>query len=144
MGKTAFSGPSFGSISLLWSVNVGQPSNSTSAITLGGIVVPPGQDWYITSFHGHRGNSTHSTATVFTLVDDSTSIATVALTSSLADVSGSTRPTPTAGEYQGVQVASGSSLTITLTNGGSSVASSMVYAWVYGYPRWIPSTTYTE
>lgn len=144
MGKTAFTGPVFGAISNLWNVAVQQPSNSTTAITLKGIVVPPGQDWYVTSFHGHRGNSTHSTATVLSLVDDSTTIATVALTSSLANVSGSTRLTPDSGEYQGVRVAAESSLTITLHNGGSSVASSMVYADVYGYIRWIPSTTYTE
>lgn len=144
MGKTAFDGPVFGSYSLLWSVNVQQPGISTSAMTLSGIVVPPGQDWYVTSFHAHRGASTHSTATVFSLLDDSSLVATVALTSSLADVSGSTRPTATSGEYQGVRIASGSSVTVTLHNGGSSVASSMVYAWVYGYPRWIPSTTYTE
>jgi hypothetical protein len=143
MGKTAFSGPAFGAKSLLWAIPYINSTNSTSAITVAQVTVPAGEDWYITNFHGFRG-STHSTALVLTLTDDSTSIATLAFTSSGAAASASTRLTPDAGEYDGVRVLTGSVLAMTLHNGGSSVASSGVHAWVYGYPRWIPSTIRTE
>lgn len=139
MGKTAFSGPAFGSKSLLWSVPYINSTNSTSAFTVATIAVPDGEDWYITNLQGYRG-STHSTALVLTLTDDSTTIANIAFTSSAAQARASTRLTPDAGEYEGVRVASGSVLALTLQNGNSSVASSGVHAWVYGYPRWIPST----
>lgn len=143
MGKTAFSGPVFGAKSLLWTIPYINSTNSTAAFTVAKITVPEGEDWYVTNLQGYRG-STHSTNLVLTLTDDSTSIATVAFTSSLAGVNASTRLTPDSGEYEGVKVASGSTLALTLQNGNSSVASSGVHAWVYGYTRWIPSTIRTE
>ena len=140
MGKTSFSGPVYGARSLLWSVHTDNPGNSTTANTICGILVPPGEDWIVSDFSVWRG-STHSTAFVATLLDDSTSLGTIAITSSAAGVGGSTRIAPTLGEYSGVLVASGSSLTITVHNGGSSVTSSQVHAWVYGFPRWLQEST---
>ena len=140
MGKTSFSGPVYGAKSLLWSVTSKDVGNSTTANTVAAIIVPAGEDWIISDFHVFRG-STHSTAFVASLVDDSTAIATVAITSSLADQNGSTRIPSTGGEYTGQAVATGSSLAFTIHNGGSSVASSQVMAWVYGFPRWLDTST---
>lgn len=140
MGKTSFSGPTWGAKQLLWSFSAGKIDFSTAAQTIAGIVVPSGEDWFVTDLHVFR-DSTHSTATVIALVDDSTTVADVALTSSGGKVAGSTRPTPDGGEYAGTQVASGSSLTLTLQNGNSSVASTGISAWVYGFPRWLQSDT---
>jgi hypothetical protein len=141
MGRTAFSGPAFGAKSLLWSVSADNVVISTAIQTEASIVVPAGEDWYVTEMHVHRG-STGSTAFVATLVDDTTNVATVAIASSAADVAGSTRPTPDGGEFAGVQVLSGSSVSFRVTNGNSSVVgSSKVYAWVYGFPRWLQTDT---
>src|SRR3990167_6142620 len=98
MGKTAYSGPVFGSYSLLWTASQEAAIVSTAASTIANLTVPAGQDWYITDVMASR-ESTASTALVVELLDDSTSIATVAITSSLADASGSTHLTPDAGEY---------------------------------------------
>lgn len=146
MGKTSFSGPAFGAYSLLWNAANDVGIESTAASTIANLTIPPGMEWYITSVHASR-ESTGSTALVVSLLDDSTSIATVAITSSLADASGSTRLTATAGEYAGVRVAEGSVLSLVLTSANSSAAaltSSGVKVWVYGYPRWLPSTAWTE
>lgn len=146
MGKTAFSGPAWGSYSLLWTAAQEAAIVSTAASTIANITVPVGEDWYIMRLAASR-ESTASTALVVALLDDSTSIATVAITSSLADASGSTRLTPDSGEYEGLKVASGSVLSLVITGANSSaaaLASSGVKAWVYGYPRWLPSTVRTE
>jgi len=140
MGKTSFSGPAFGAYTLLWSGTSDGLGNSTTANTMNSIVVPSYVDWYVTSLHVHRG-STHSTAFVGSLVDDSTTIATVALTSSLANVAGSTSPTKTPGEFIGLQVLGGSSLVFTVHNGGSSVASTGVVFHVYGFARYLENSS---
>lgn len=146
MGKTAFSGPAFGSYSQLWSFSQEVAIVSTAASTVANIAVPPGQDWYVCYVAASR-ESTASTALVVSLLDDSTVVATVAITSSVADAHGSTRPTTDQGEYMGTKIASGSTLSWVITGANSSaaaLASSGVKGWAYGYIRWIPSTTYTE
>lgn len=140
MGKTAYSGPVFGAQQLLWSAHRDNSGISTTANTIGAITVPAGVDWHVTDMHVYRG-STHSTAFVAALVDDSTTIASVALTSSLAAQSGTVRLTPESGEYDGLRVAAGSALSATVHNGGSSVTSSIVSVWVYGFPRWLQTST---
>ncbi len=139
MGFTRFTGPVYGAKSLLWAVESKDVANATTVNTITSIVVPPGQDWYVTDFHVHRG-STHSTAFVASITDDSSAVATVAITSSAADILGSTQPTPTAGEREGVQILSGSTVALTVHNGGSSVASSNIHAWAYGYIRFVDSS----
>lgn len=146
MGKTAFSGPAYGSYGCLWTFGQEAAIVSTAASTVANITVPAGEDWYIVRVAASR-ESTASTALVVSLLDDSTSIASVAITSSLADAHGSTRLTADAGEYQGVRVVSGSTLSWVITGANSSaaaLASSGVKGWAYGYVRWIPSTVYTE
>lgn len=131
MGKTSYEGPVFGAKQLLWSITANQTAGSTA---LAAIVVPPGEDWLITHFHGYHG-STHSTATVLNLLDDSTTVGSLAFTSSLAGATGSTAVLKDAGEYIGQKVLSGSTLTIAI-GGSSATASDGWQAWVYGYPRW--------
>lgn len=140
MGKTSFDGPVFGSKSLLWSVQHDRAQGSTVAVTMGSITVPAGEDWLITDLHVYRG-STHSTASVVVLTDDSTAVGDVAIASSLAGVAGSTTVVKDADEYIGKRVASGSVLALTVHDGGSSLASAGWQAWVYGYPRWLQSST---
>ena len=138
MGKTSFSGPVFGAKSLIFQSNLEVGVVSTAAVIIGSVVIPTGEDWYITSLHAHRA-STASTGCVVTLLDDSTSIATARITSSLADAAGSTLLTPDSGEYEGVRCVSGSSMILTVIGANSSAAaltSSGVRAYVYGYIRW--------
>jgi len=141
MGKTAFNGPVYGAKSLLWSVQADNLPISTAAQTVASITVPPGEDWVITDFAVFRGSS-GSTDFTARLVDDSTAIASVAITSSAASGSGSTRLAKTDGEYTGTLVAEGSVLSFTVQNGNSSaVGSSAVYGWAYGFPRWLQAST---
>lgn len=140
MGKTSYSGPVFGAKSLLWSFQADRAQGSTVAVTLGAITVPAGEDWLITDLHVYRG-STHSTAAVITLLDDSTSLATIAVTSSGAGVSGNTAVTKDTDEYIGKRVATGSVMEITVHDGGSSLASAGWQGWVYGYPRWLQTSS---
>ena len=140
MGKTSFSGPVFGAKSLLWSIQADRAQGSTTAVTLGSIIVPPGEDWLITDLHVFRG-STHSTASVVTLTDDSTTIGDVAIASSAAGVAGSTTIVKDTDEYMGKLVASQSSLSLLVHDGGSSLASAGWQAWVYGYPRWLQTSS---
>lgn len=110
------------------------------------MVIPAGQDWFISDFHVFR-ESTHSTAFVASLVDDSSraqassaAVANVALTSSLAAQVGSTVVAADAGEYEGRRVAAGSTLSLTIASGNSSVSASPMAAWTYGYIRFVSST----
>jgi hypothetical protein len=138
VGKTSFSGPAYGAKSLLWSMAADKAAGSSVAVVMAGINVPSGEDWYACHLMAFRG-STQSTGAVVALVDDSTSLGTIALTSSLANVSGSFTFTPDPGEYEGVRIASGSSVTLTVTD-ASTLAGANWQAWVYGYIRFISST----
>lgn len=147
MGKTAFSGPVYGAKSLIWSfARSSTVAPSTSLHTFAQVIVPPGQDWFVTDFHAFR-ESTHSTAFVLSLSDDSSratastrTVADLAITSSASGVLASTIVTADAGEYEGRRVASGSTVTLQLANGGSSVAGGNFAAWAYGYIRFVSST----
>lgn len=141
MGKTAFSGPVYGAKSLLISVSgdIAAATDASSFVTLFGMSVPSYEDWYVTEMRAYRP-STHSTLSVFRLVDDSTVVADIAITSSLAAQSGSTIITPSAGEYEGQRIAAGSALSLTATAGSTGVASTGVKLMVYGYIRFINST----
>lgn len=147
MGKTAFSGPVYGAKSLLWGFSRTSTSAPSTAIyTFGQLVVPAGQDWFVTDLHAYR-ESTHSTAFVLSLSDDSSrattstrTVADIAITSSGAGVAASTVVAADAGEYEGKRVASGSTLTLQLANGNSSVTGATFSAWAYGYIRFVSST----
>lgn len=139
MGKVSVSGPLYGAKSMLWSVSSKDIANSTTPNVVASIIVPAGQDWYATDIHIFRG-STHSTAFVGAFTDDSTTIGSVSITSSLAGVTGASIVTPTAGEFEGQRIAAGSSVSFTVHNGGSSVASSAIFGWLYGYIRYVDSS----
>lgn len=147
MGLTRFSGPSYGAKSLLWGyARSSTTAPSTSVYTFAQIVVPPGQDWFVTDFAAFR-ESTHSTSFTLSLSDDSSrattstrTVADLAITSSAAGVAASTVVPADAGEYEGRRVASGSTLTLQLANGGSSVTGWTGAAWAYGYIRFVNST----
>src|SRR3990167_7558230 len=145
MVKTSFSGPVYGAKSLLWSVhrdNQLPSGGDTTTVTIASVRVPAYEDWFVTEFKGYRGSSGSTAVTsTWNLTDDSTVIASLATGSSVAGLMLSTTPTPTAGEYEGVQVLANSTLAITIGHGGSSAAiSSDVTAWVYGFVRYNDST----
>jgi hypothetical protein len=147
MGRTAFSGPVYGAKSLLFYANESVAGSSARHV-IGQIVVPPGQDWYVTDLHCMR-TSTNSTEVTFAVLDDSSRsgrassqvIADATIRSSLALQVASTAPTPTGGEFEGVWVQSGSTLALTVFS--SVAASSGNQAWMYGYIRYVDSTWYT-
>ena len=140
MGKTSFSGPVFGAKSLLWTASLKDAAASTGATVIASINVPAGQDWYVCDIAAYRG-STASTGFVLRVTDDSSVVGSVAITSSLASQTNSTSLTPSAGEFEGVRCAAGSSMTMDFNQSGSSVAASTaVTGWVYGYIRYIDSS----
>jgi hypothetical protein len=147
MGKTAFSGPVYGAKSLLFSYSKSSTTvTSTATVTLAQIIVPTGQDWYVSDFQAFR-ESTHSTSFVLSLSDDSSratsstrTVAGLAITSSAAAQVASTVVTVDAGEYEGRRVAAGSTLTLQLANGNSSATGAVFSAWAYGFIRFVSST----
>ena len=140
MGKTAFGGPVYGAKSLLFSAQMALPAlTSTVAQTFGATIVPSYEEWYITEFKAFRG-STGSTGALFELVDDSTIIGSVVIGSSVANATGSTTLTATPGEYEGLLVAAGSTLAITVTETSTTVGSSNIAGYAYGFIRYIDST----
>jgi hypothetical protein len=147
MGKTAFSGPVYGAKSLLLSYSKTSTTvPSTATFGYAQLIVPTGQDWYVTDFHAFR-ESTHSTNFVLSLSDDSSratsstrTVADLAITSSAASQMASTVASADAGEYEGRRVAAGSTLTLQLANGNSSVTGAVFSAWAYGFIRFVSSS----
>ena len=140
MGRTRFSGPVYGAKTLLWNWHKDNlPVFASSQATVASIVIPAGQDWFITEVHAGRG-STASTGFTMVLLDDSTNIASARVPSSVADSYGSTVLAPDGGEYEGKQVAAGSTLQLMAVVGSSTVASTDCSAWVYGYIRFVDSS----
>jgi hypothetical protein len=132
MGKTSYSGPVYGAKATLFSFG---PVNAATSTVLGGVVVPAGEDWYATELSVFR-NSTGSTTAIVSALDDSTLVgATAAITSSVTAASAIKIFTPDGGEYEGTRIASGSTVTFTVsdTNLGLLVSLS-------GYRRFINST----
>lgn len=140
MGKTAFSGPAFGAKATLFSAGPVAASTGSSAI-FAGAIVPAGEDWYPTEVSLHR-TSTGSTNLAISVHDDSTLVGSVTVGGSSIAASGITRFTADSGEYQGIRIASGSTVTFShSSHAGPNAGLTVVLS---GYRRWIPSTTYTE
>jgi hypothetical protein len=147
MGLTRHSGPLYGAKSLLFTVHRDNTDVASSvAITEALVVVPNYEEWLVTEFRVFRGSSGSTAATyTFALVDDSTTIADVATASSAASLSLSTTLAPTAGEYEGVLVASNSTLAFTHTRGGSTTAPcSNITMSAYGFIRFKSSSNRSE
>ncbi len=140
MGKTAFSGPLFGAKETLISVGPLAASTGSSAI-FAGTVVPPGEDWYATGLSFYR-TSTGSSDLAISLHDDSTLVGSLTVGGSSAAGGFRTSFTPDSGEYQGIKIASGS--TVTLSHSSHAGPNASLTVLVNGFRRWIPSTTYTE
>lgn len=141
MGKTSFSGPVYGAKSLLisYSGDIAAATDASSHAVLLGINVPNYEEWLVTEMNVFRG-STHSTLSVYRLLDDSTVVADVAITSSLGVRVGSTTIAATGGEYEGYLIAGGSSVTLTGTSGSTTAASTGVRINVMGFIRFKSST----
>jgi hypothetical protein len=141
MGKTSFSGPVFGSKGILTSVGPVSASTGSSAVFYK-VAVPTYEEWYATELTLFR-NSTGSTNFVVSLHDDSTLLASVGVGgSSVITNALFTALTPDPGEYQGVRIAAGS--TITLSHSSHAGPNINLYVAVRGYIRWLQSTSFTE
>lgn len=140
MGKTSFSGPLFGAKASLFCAGPVAASTGSSAV-FSGAVVPRGEDWYATDLSVYR-NSTGSTDLTISVHDDSTLVGSIAVLGSSGIVGNSTRFTPDSGEYQGIRIASGS--TVTFSHSSHAGPNANLQVVLSGYRRWIPSTTYTE
>lgn len=140
MGKTAFSGPVFGAKqALMWAGPVAASTGSSAVFA--GVVVPKGEDWYVSELSLHRA-STGSTNLVISLHDDSTLVGSITIGGSSVVASNSTHFTADSGEYQGIKVLSGS--VVTLSHSSHAGPNAGLSVMLSGYRRWIPSTTYTE
>lgn len=142
MGKEAHSGPVYGAKSLLWSSRIEALSTNASGVSgvvVAATIVPTYEDWYITEFAGHRSGA-GSTSLVMKLVDDSTVMNTLTFNSSLVDQNICQTVTATPGEYEGLWVAGGSTLTVTYDCSSATIASTGVSFSARGFIRWINST----
>lgn len=140
MGKSAASGPFFGGKATLFSAGPVSASTGSSAV-FAGAIVPAGEDWYATEVSIYR-NSTGSTNLVVSVHDDSTLVGSVGVGGSSIAASGIAAFTADSGEYQGVKIASGS--TVTLSHSSHAGPNANLTVVLSGYRRWIPSTSYTE
>lgn len=140
MGKTSFSGPVWGAKQSLLSVGPVSASTGSSAV-FSGTVVPEGEDWFATDLSLYR-NSTGSTNLAISLHDDSTLVGSIGVGGSSVAVATVTRFTPDSGEFQGIKIASGS--TVTLSHSSHAGANANLTVVLSGYRRYVASTAYTE
>lgn len=145
MGKTAFSGPVYGAQSVLYSVRADVSSGGGNGVSteVGWVVVPTGQDWYVTDFQVMR-QSTGSTGLAIGLYDDSSNISSIVLNSSVENATSRAAIAPDGGEYAGTRILGGSTVTIRAIQSSVAPASSGVYANVHGYVRYAVSTRNAE
>jgi hypothetical protein len=142
MGKTSFLGPVYGAKQTL--VSISQPSLSSGAgagisTFVHAVIVPPGEDWYLTEFGAFRG-STGSSVTAFWVQDDATVVSSVTMTSTTANVNALNIITPDGGEYEGTRAASGSTITFWYSN-ASAQGQILNAGWTLnGYRRFLNST----
>ena len=153
MGKTAFSGPVYGSKGLLWAYT-GNLSTGGSTALVTSRMIPTYEDWYITEVYA-KYNSTTSSGGFNIIVKSeggsttgivrqtgglaSTVAQTIAtLTKGTSTTADSTlvTTTPTAGEYEGLYVPAGSTMRI-VSSGVDAVPVSLS---IMGFIRWVAST----
>lgn len=128
MGRTRYSGPTYGAKAQLFSAVVDVAGSSG---TCARVKVPAGEDWFATDFSIGR-ESTGVSGHAMVLLDDSTVLSSLAF----ADVNvGSTVATLTAdaGEDEGVRIAAGSVITVRTT----STATGAISVAVGGFRRWV-------
>jgi hypothetical protein len=143
MGKTAFSGPVYGSKSLLWSAFVLVGTSGVSA-TYAVTTVPNYEDWFATeTFFAcsscSTGAASISSVATFVISDDSSNLhAPVSMTSTASGVL--TTVTPDAGEYEGKQIVGGSTLAFVIAAGSTALPVGSARAELRGYIRYKSST----
>jgi hypothetical protein len=140
MGKTAHDGPLFGAKATLFSAGPVSASTGSSAI-FAGTIIPAGEDWLLTDVAIYR-NSTGSTDFTVSVHYNSTLAGSVGVGGSSIVASNIARFTADGGEYQGLKVLSGS--TVTLSHSSHAGPNANVTVVLSGYRRWKASTTYTE
>ena len=133
MGKTAFSGPVYGAKATLLSFTTWPGSTLVPAQ----VTVPAGEDWIATELMLYR-QSTGSTTFGMALLDDSTLVSSVTITSSLAAQDKTLIITADAGEYEGKVISAGSVVKLTLSD--TSLANAPVVGTLRGYTRFISSS----
>jgi hypothetical protein len=136
MGKTAFSGPVYGAKQTLMAANF-NASSGASTIVYAGTIVPSGEDWFATEVSFYKGD-TGSTGLVAVVRDDSTTVSSQAISSSLAGTSTIVIVTKDAGEYEGAKIASGSTVTFEVLS--PTVGTSRVTITLSGFRRFLSST----
>lgn len=129
MGRTRFSGPTYGSKATLYSAIVDIAGSSG---VFGRVKVPAGEDWYATEFAIGR-ESTGVSGMALVLLDDSTVVSSLAFGAVTAAESTVATLTPDAGEDEGVRIAAGSVVTFRAT----STATGKVSVALRGYPRFV-------
>lgn len=136
MGKCAMSGPVYGAKATLFSFGPVTPSTGATG-TLGGTIVPAGEDWFATEVALYR-NSTGSTNLVVSVLDDSTSAATVGVGGSSIAAGAVTIFATDGGEYEGYRLASGS--VVTFTHSSHAGPNTNLLVTLRGFTRFINST----
>ena len=136
MSVSRFSGPLYGAKQTLITAGPVAASTGSSAVFWGSIV-PAGEDWYATELVVYR-NSTGSTNLAISVQDDSTTIGSVGVGGSSATGSGISIFTPDGGEYEGIRIASGS--TVTLSHSSHAGPNTNLCVSLYGFRRFISST----
>jgi hypothetical protein len=136
MGVTRFSGPVYGAKETLFSAGPVSASTGSSAV-FAGIIVPVGEDWYVTELSMFR-TSTGSTNFVVSVQDDSTTIGSVGVGASSIAAGAVTVFTADGGEHEGLRILTGS--TVTLSHSSHAGPNANVCVAMRGFARWIAST----
>lgn len=139
MGLSRVSGPFYGSKATLASMAIATVSSAASAVVVFQTVIPVYEDWFATEWILARG-STGSTGFGAALIDDSTVVSSATLNSSVANASTLVTLTADGGEYEGVRMAAGSTITFSVSSPSSQSASSAISLTLRGFTRFVSST----
>jgi len=129
--RTSFAGPAYGAKSELISGSLTSSATSQTNLNMDVVTVPSNEDWYVTQVQARAGTAGSDAGTVDVL-DDGTTILSAVLT--LSTTGTSRNVTASSGEDEGVKVASGSVVRVTLNTGTTTGAGNVTWH-VYGYIR---------
>ena len=132
MGRTSFSGPLYGAKAKLCSFYKASIAAEADDAELGELLVPSGEDWYITNVHAYCTDSGAS-ATVDVECPDGTSL--LATDLALVTAAGVTAAcVADAGEGEGKKCAAASRIYIEADNGLTTAAANVIVS-LHGYIR---------
>ena len=132
MGRTSFSGPLYGAKMKLASFYVASIAAEADDAELGELLVPSGEDWYITNVHAYCTDAGAS-ATVDVECPDGTSLLATDLALS-ANAGVTVACAATAGEDEGKKCAAASRIYIEADNGLTTAAANVIVS-LHGYIR---------